>query len=155
MHNVSVQIFLLSAIFMVMASLWYKKCVYMDFRLAAYVYTTLCWSSDKLRGLLVALQLLAFVFLSVLLVWLFLGVKSRQQVVEWRPYDQIQLFACSPPTQRWSVCFIVCLRHRWRCKPVLSLSWLLGGSLQCAARTDSSLALALFIYLSICLWYGS
>lgn len=33
---------------MVMASLWYNKSVYMDFRLTACFCSTLCWSSDKL-----------------------------------------------------------------------------------------------------------
>ena len=51
MHSISARLFLQSAIFMLMTSLWYNKSVYMDFRLSACFHTTLCWSSDKLRVL--------------------------------------------------------------------------------------------------------
>lgn len=141
---------------MVMTSLWYKKCVYMDFRLAAYVCTTLCWSSDKLR--------LFWSHCSSGLLCLSAaplapsGVKLLREVTDRRPREMCRTrttrFSCSPVLhpQTWRVCFSSCLSHYWQCQPALSLSWLLAGSLQNAAHADSSLSgsFYLFIYLSIC-----
>lgn len=96
-----------------------------------------------------------FAFLSVLLLLSFWGKavaggrreKATRDV--WNQTSQIQLFTCSPPAQTRCVCFISCL-DPIDSQPALSLSWLLGRSLQNAACTDSLLTPALlFIYLSV------